>query len=235
MKKRGIGNLNESSLHKALKEYYAPGYNVEETVKGFVVDLKKDKKIIEIQTGNFSSLKKKFKLLLPDYKIHLVYPIPKEKRLIRLDSDGEILSKRLSPKKGCWADIFSELVYITDFLLDPNLSIEILLTKEEEIRVEDGRGSWRRKGVSIKDHHLVEILSRYFLKNATDYLSFLPANLGNTFTNKELANLGFYSLNKAQKITYTLKKAGLITVDKKVGSQYYYQILGGEETKSEIS
>ncbi len=235
MKEEGIGNLNESSLHKALKEYYAPGYKVEQAVNGFVVDLKKDNKIIEIQTGNFSSLRKKLKSLLPEYKIHLVYPIPKEKRLIRLDLNGQILSKRLSPKKGCFDDIFSELVYITDYLLHPNLSIEILLTKEEEIRVEDGLGSRRRKGVSIKDHHLLEILARCYLKNATDYLSFLPTNLEETFTNKELAKCGLYSLNKARKITYTLKKAGLITVKKKVGSQYYYQNISGEETKSEIS
>lgn len=229
MKDQGIGNLNESSLHKALKEYYASGYKVEEAVNDFVVDLINDKRIIEIQTGNFSSLKKKLKSLLPEYKIHLVYPIPKEKKLIRVDTNGQILSKRLSPKKGCWADIFSELIYITDFLLNPNFSIEILLTKEEEIRIDDGKGSWRRKGVSIKDHFLVEIFESYILKNASDYLKLLPAVLEEPFNNKELANCGAYSLKKAQKITYTLKKMGLLKVNKKTGSQYYYQInLGGD-------
>jgi hypothetical protein len=55
----GIGLLNEKPLHASLKQWYArPGDRFEVPVDGFVIDVVRDDLLIEIQTRNFSSLKR---------------------------------------------------------------------------------------------------------------------------------------------------------------------------------
>ena len=56
----GIGELNERSLHRALKARYATqDSRVEERIDGFVADIVQGGRIIEIHTGNFWPLKRK--------------------------------------------------------------------------------------------------------------------------------------------------------------------------------
>ena len=51
-----IGQINEQSLHAALKRIYAhPKGLTEVSVGGFVVDVLNDRQIIEIQTGKADS------------------------------------------------------------------------------------------------------------------------------------------------------------------------------------
>ena len=55
-----IGLLNEKPLHASLKEWYAqPGDRFEVAVDGFVIDIVRDDLLLEIQTGNFASIKSK--------------------------------------------------------------------------------------------------------------------------------------------------------------------------------
>ncbi|MEL3909084.1 MAG: hypothetical protein P1P64_08790 [Treponemataceae bacterium] len=72
-----IGTLNESSLHETLKQHFCcSGAKTEVPIDSFVCDiLCPDKKIIEIQTSNLSSLKKKLSVLLKTYKVEVVFPI----------------------------------------------------------------------------------------------------------------------------------------------------------------
>lgn len=222
---KSIGRLNESTLHRTLKEIYCETEgDLETNVEGFIVDIKQNDTIIEIQTGNFSQLKKKLDVLLLEHKVVIVFPLAKDKWLVRLSEEGEVRSKRLSPKHCNFADAFSELLYIHEYLLHPNIAIEILLVAEEEIRVEDGLGSWKRKGVSIVDHRLLDIDSRLRLENRDDYLTFIPEQVKGLFTNKDLANIGEYSIKIAQKITYTLRKMGILEVRNKEGNTNYFQV-----------
>ena len=226
-----IGELNESSLHKALKaRYMEPELSAEVLFEGYVVDLLGKEEIIEIQTANFSGLKAKLRKLLDERDVRLVYPLPKDKWIVKLSSEGEVLSRRLSPKHCHFDDAFHELVYIAEMLSRPNLKVEILLIQEEEIRVDDGRGSWRRKGVSIRDHRLLNVLSSVTLENPRDYLCFLPDCLGETFTNQNLAEAGRLTVSLARKITYTLRKMGLLEVRKTQDRKHYYaKASGGDE------
>ena len=72
----GIGTLRERSLHAALKDYYAePGDRVEEKIAGYWVDICRQSdtgEVVEIQTGSFSSLKRKLEALLPDRPVRVV-------------------------------------------------------------------------------------------------------------------------------------------------------------------
>jgi hypothetical protein len=147
-----IGTYQEKSLHAALKSWYAaPGDIIEQPVDGFVVDLVRGDELIEIQTSNFSAMKRKLPVLLESHTVRLVHPIPVLKWIVRLDQDGDsILSRRRSPKRGSLLDIFDELVSIPHLVSHPRFSLEVLLVEVEETRWQDGRGSWRRRGTRRK-------------------------------------------------------------------------------------
>lgn len=221
-----IGTQNESSLHASLKEYYRqPGDRVEAHVDGYHIDVVQADRLVEIQTSNFASIKKKLASLLENHKVHLVYPIIERRDLVKIAPEtGELLSTRKSPKKEDIYDLFSELIRIPRLILHPNLTIEAVLIKEREIRCDDGKGSWRRRGVSIVDRSLAEVVESRLFSAASDYVSLLPSDLPSPFTNKDLASYARIARGKAQKMTYTLKKAGLLTEVGKEGNAILYAL-----------
>lgn len=161
MKKTGnkIGLLNEGSLHSQLKTFYArPGDLCEQNVDGFVIDIVRGNLLIEIQTSSFSKIKRKLLVLLKKHKVRLVYPIPREKWIVYIDpATSEEIRKRKSPKKGKAMNIFGELVRIPGLIKRRGFQIEILYTREKEMRCNDGKGSWRRRGVSIIERQLLKV------------------------------------------------------------------------------
>ena len=55
-----IGILNESALHRSLKELQVDsGDEIECVVEGYIVDVKKADRIVEIQTSNLHRVAKK--------------------------------------------------------------------------------------------------------------------------------------------------------------------------------
>ena len=58
-----------------IKEYFGDGGLVEHKIKNYHVDVFKNGKVIEIQTGNFDKLRKKLDVLLKEYQVMIVYPI----------------------------------------------------------------------------------------------------------------------------------------------------------------
>ena len=117
-----ISTLNEKPLHAALKTWYArPGDRLEVQVDGFIIDIVRDGLLIEIQTTSLASLKRKLFALADDHRIRLVYPIPREKWIIKLAEDGHSApSRRKSPKRGKIEDVFGELVSFPKLLAHPN-------------------------------------------------------------------------------------------------------------------
>lgn len=98
----GIGLLNEGPLHAGLKLWYAqPGDRFEVTVEGFVIDIVRDDLLLEIQTGNFASIKAKLANLVRSHRVRLIYPIVQEKWITRLAKDDpDRVARRKSPKRG---------------------------------------------------------------------------------------------------------------------------------------
>ena len=96
-----IGTLNEKPLHAALKTWYArPGDRFEVSLDGFVVDIVRGDLLVEVQTRSFSAIKRKLYQLVPHHPVRLVYPIAREKWIVKLAADGETTSSRKSPKRG---------------------------------------------------------------------------------------------------------------------------------------
>lgn len=214
----------EKSLHAALKAWYTqPGDQLEARVSGYVIDIVRDDVLIEIQTRNFAAIKHKLTRLIENHPVWLVYPVAQEKWIIRQSSDGVPTSRRKSPKRGCAADIFYEMTRLSGLVPHTNLTIEVLLTRQEEILRDDGRGSWRRKGWSIHDRRLLEVLSSITLQSADDFYGLLPAGLPQPFTNRELAAALHRRVTLARRMTYTLSKLGCIEMVGKAGNASLYK------------
>ncbi|HUM72427.1 MAG TPA: hypothetical protein PLK31_26685, partial [Chloroflexota bacterium] len=108
-----IGTLRERGLHAGIKEWYGRASDqFEMPVDGYVVDIVRGARLIEIQTGNFTALKSKLGRLLENHPIHLLYPVAQEKWIVRETAVGHPLSRRKSPKRGQVVDVFDELVHI---------------------------------------------------------------------------------------------------------------------------
>lgn len=219
-----IGTLGENSLHAALKAAIAqPGDRFEVPVDGYVIDIVRGDQLIEIQTANFAAMKRKLAKLTRKHRVHLVHPIAAEKWIVKYGPDGETwLDRRRSPRHGTVFDVFRELVSFPHLLRDGSLTLEVLLTHEEEIRVNDGRGSWRRQGWSIADRVLVDILERYPLAGPADFRALLPADLPEVFTTRDLADRLGESINLMGKMAYCLREMGVIEHVGSRGRSYLY-------------
>jgi hypothetical protein len=217
--------MNEYSLHSAIKNWYSlPGDKLEVRVDDFVIDIVRETLLIEIQTKNFSAIKKKLTKLLENHEVRLVYPIPKQKWIVHVTESGEIVRRRKSPKNGRLFDLFYELVRTPNLIKGENFSLEVLMIEEEEVRCNDGKGSWRRRGASIKDRKLMNVNSKTLFKNEKDFLRFLPSDLVKPFTNRKLAKLNGVSINLARKITYCLRKMDAITTVGKKGKELIFEV-----------
>ena len=172
---------------------------------------------------NFSAIRKKLENLVQKHKVRLVYPIAERKFIVHIDKSGKVVSKRKSPSMGKLTDLFRELVRVPELIKEANFSLEVLLIDEEEIRIDDGKGNWRRRGASIKDRTLIGVNMRILFKNSIDFLKLLPEELHETFTNKELAHAKKVSIRTAQQITYCFRRSGMIQVIEKRGKELVFQ------------
>jgi hypothetical protein len=154
-----------------------------------------------------------------------VYPIAREKWIIKVAPSGEeTVSRRKSPKKGRLSDLFVELVRIPDLIREDNFRIEVLMTREEEVRCDDGMGSWRRKGVSIKDRLLLDVVDRATFSSEDDFRRFLPGDLKEPFTNNDLAEAAGLPIRNARRMSYCLRKMGVMREVGKTGNELLFGI-----------
>jgi hypothetical protein len=206
-----IGTLRETSLHAALKDWYAlPDDRIEDEVDGYLIDLVRGNELIEIQTGNFGAIKKKLKHLLIDHPVRLVYPIARERWIVRTDKNGRQLKRRKSPKRGRLENLFDSLVSIPALVPHPGFTVEVLLTQEEVVWKDDGRGSWRRKGWSIADRRLISVVESHTFTWPVSYQALVPPTMTDGFTNRDLAKILKMRVNLAQKMTYCLSRMDVI-------------------------
>ena len=221
-----IGQLNESSLHNQIKNILAEeGDLIESKIGRYFIDIVKPDHLVEIQTKNFSSFKSKLENLIEDHKITVAYPIAWQKQIVYLEENSEKeISRRKSPQKRRLINVFEELMRIPALFKHPNFTLQVLLIKLDEFRVRDGKGSWRRKGVSIVNRKLVEIDDIIVLETPTDLLGLLPFSKNQTFTSNELAKKTKINKSLARKMCYTLKKMSAIEQIGKDGNAFIYQI-----------
>lgn len=221
-----IGTLREKPLHASLKQWYArEGDRVEVPVDGFVVDLVRDDLLIEVQTRGFSSMKRKATTLLGGgHRVRIVHPIPVDKWIVKVDGDDAILSRRRSPRHGTPIDVFAELVSLPELLGHPRLEVEVLMTIEEEYRRHEPNRSWRRKGWTVVERRLIEVVETLLLGRIDDLTALLPDNLPDTFTTADLSEKLGRPRRTAQQMAYCLRRAGALDVVGKQGNAVEYRV-----------
>ncbi|HEX5885584.1 MAG TPA: hypothetical protein VFY67_13670 [Pyrinomonadaceae bacterium] len=218
----GIGLLNEKPLHASLKQWYArPGDRFEVMVDRFVIDIVRDDLLIEIQTGNFASIKTKLTNLVRYHRVRLVYPIVQEKWIVR-SANGKGSIRRKSPKKGRMEDLFWELVSIPQLLSNPNFSLEVLMISGEEVRRYHAKRRVRKRWL-IEGRHLLDVLDQRSFGQSADWLRFLPDGL-ELFTTSDLASRTNTRRDLAQKMAYCLREARMIELIGKRGRANLYRV-----------
>jgi hypothetical protein len=217
-----IGTLNERPLHAALKAWAAEeGDRFEVPVLGFVADIVRESTVIEIQTGSASGLRRKLSAFLPRHEVRVVLPVAARKTIVREDGEGREVERRTSPRRAHAVDAFRQLVSLGDLLGDSNLSIDIVLIHEEEVRRPAARHGRRR--YSVGERRLAQVLDCVALRHPADYLGVLPASLADDFTTADLARAIRQPRWMAQKIAYVLRTMGLLRVVGKSGNAFVYR------------
>jgi len=222
--KRSIGTKNESSLHKTLKfQYTGDGGKSEVQTGEFVADgRRKDGEYIEVQTGSFGPLRKKVKEFAALDKVRVIHPIPVNKKIEVFDTKGNLLSRRKSPLQGSLWDLFDALLYAPELPLIKNVQIEVVLADITEKRVKDGKGAWRRKGISIKDKELTAYHESVIFTKKSDFTRFIPFKKGEEFTVSSHAQKAGIKRHISQKVLYVLTKMKVINRIGKKGKAWVY-------------
>ena len=228
-KPRPIATLREGPLHAALKALLAePGDRVEEPVDGYQVDLVRGDLLVEIQTRSFASAARKLRDLVTRHRVRLVHPIPRERVLVKLPKGRRgSAERRRSPLRGGFERVFDELVSIPELLAHENFELELVATREEEIRrhrpERATRGAWRRRGWVVEERRLVEALDRRLLCTPHDLLALLPADAPDPFRARDLARGWRQPLRIGQRAAYCLRKSGAAVLVGKDGNTLVYR------------
>lgn len=214
--KNVIGTKSEHRVHGALKYFFQPCDDYHEIkLEGFICDATDSEynEVFEIQTRDFSKLRKKLQHLLLSHPVTVIHPITVEKRLTVIYEESGEASVRKSPKKAVLDDIFDELYRIRDYLPCPNLRILAAEIKVHETRVYKGLKGDRKpfqKPISV-ERVPTELVGITEINYPDSYLSKLPSSLPECFTSGDLARESNLARAKASFILKLLTELGFVT------------------------
>lgn len=222
----GIGTLSEKTVHAILKNYLQPDEDHHEIpIEGYVADIYNDGEIIEIQTRQFDKMRNKLKTFLPLYPVTIVYPIPREKKLIWIDEEsGELSSPRKSPLKGTRYTVFPELYKIKMYLKNPNLRLKLILMDMEEYKLLNGWSKDKKKGSTRFDRIPTELVEEVEINCIEDYMQFVPYELEGEFTVKEFAKAAHIPVKLAGIVVNILHHMDALNRTGKQGNAYLYEV-----------
>jgi len=225
--RHGIGMQKEKTLHAVLKAYEDPDEDHHEIpIESYIVDIycRETESITEIQTANLGSLRDKLDAFLPLYHVTVVYPIPASKWITWIDPEtGELGKRNRSPKKGSIYSAFKELYKISSYLDHPNLTVKLILLDIEEYRLQDGWGREGKRGSHRYDRVPTRIVSETLLTEPRDYLQFVPYDLEEPFTARDLARSCGFPRETFSTEALILRKMGVIEQTGKKGRAYLYR------------
>jgi hypothetical protein len=139
-----------------------------------------------------------------------------------VNARGTLVSRRKSPRRGTAWEIFAELVSVAELAAHPNFSLQICLVQEEEIRAPTRkRRRWGRTH-RVVERRLLAVVETLSLATPQDYARFLPSALPTPFTSTELAKALHQPVGLAQKMTYCLRKMGVLSVAGKRRGAWLY-------------
>lgn len=223
----GIGILGEKTLHATLKLWLDddPIHHEVPLPQGSVADIFDGERITEIQTANFSALRKKLEKLLETYSVTVVHPLVRVKWVSWIDpATGEITKPRRSGRRGSFTDAGKQLIYLLPLLGHRNLTVKLVLLDVEEQRLLDGWGNGGKRGSHRAERLPLALGETVTLAAPADYAALLPPDLPAPFTASDFgkaARLQGRNLQGTLKVLLTL---GVLRREKD-GQKYLYYIL----------
>lgn len=218
---KGIGTYQEKTLHKVIKNYYEDNKEYQEVkINGYIADIFKDQRIIEIQTRSFNKLRNKLDVFLKDYKVNIIYPIAYKKYISWLDLEtGEEKDFRKSPKTGSIYDCILELYKIKKYLNHPNLKITLLFIDLKEQRLLNGWNQTRKKGATRFNQIPLELIDEIEINS---YDIFMPIK-DQEFTSVEYQKVIKRNLHCAQVSLTILNYLQIVEVVRKENRRNVYR------------
>ena len=216
----------ESMLHRELKLFYGGTANdTEVQVDGFRIDAVVDGKLYEIQQASLGALRKKVQALLTRHSVVVVKPLASRKLLIRRSkNDGPVVSTRYSPTRETMFHLFVDLVYFVDVFPNRRLTLEVVLTEQEEHRVTKVRRRRFGPDYRVVGRRLLKVVSTKSLRTLADLRALLPKTLESPFTTEDLAREAKVPRWIAQKMAYCLRKTGAVECSGKRGRSLLYAL-----------
>ena len=164
-------------------------------------------------------------------------PVPDDRndRNDRNDPDPPIvpLGRRKSPKHDSVFAVFDGLTSISTLLEHPNLTLDVVMTVEEDVRVKDpgprGRGRrprrryGRGRGWTRIDRRLVDVARTHRLTGMADLFALVDAGLPEPFTTFDLARAMRSPRRLGQRAAFCLREAGISEICGKVGNALLYR------------
>ena len=220
-----IGTLGERTLHAVIKHYIEPDDRKHEVKIGsFYADIVRGGSIVEIQTRAFYALRKKLSHFLKNFPVTIVYPLANTKWLLWInEKTGEVTKRRKSPRQGSIYDAAHELYGIKPLLGHSNLSLQLVFVDVEEYRYLDGWSKNKKRGLSRCDRHPSDIIEEAWLRSPADYMQFIPDDLPEQFTTKDLKQSAKIHLSTAQTTLNILHHLGTVRRVGKQGNLYIYE------------
>jgi len=217
----------ETTLHRQLKALYADAPGDQEVVhEGYRIDAVQAGQLIEIQQASLGALRAKVRRLLVANAVTIVKPLAVTKRIVTRPGPAQELKTRQSPLHQGWLHLFDDLVHFVDVFPHPRLTLEVVLTEQEELR-EPRVARRRRFGRTYRvcDRRLTAIVERRAVRTPADLVGLLPAGLPAQFTTADLAQLGAIPRWLGQRIAYCLRETGAARQVGKRGNAGLYTLV----------
>ncbi|MEX2287533.1 MAG: hypothetical protein WD648_10625 [Planctomycetaceae bacterium] len=218
----------ETTLHRQLKALYSGDDSLQEVaLRGYRIDAVVADRLVEIQYGSLGAIRDKVRALLADHDVLVVKPLAARKYLVKLARrGGRIVSGRYSPTRETFHHVFDDLVHFTGVFGHPRLTLEVVLTEQEEHRVAAHKPRRRSKGYRVEDRLLRHIEGRMQLRSIDDLLALLPGGLPPAFSTGDIAKAADIPRWLAQKMAYCLRETGAIEIVGKKSNALLYRIAG---------
>jgi hypothetical protein len=217
----------ERTLHRQLKLLYADDSSQTEVRVGdYRIDAIAGDDLIEIQCASLSAIRPKCRELVKTHRLRVVKPLVMRTRIRKLTRRGGTQTmRRMSPKQGSIQDLFAELVYFTDLIPHPNLTIEVPLIHVQQTRVPrtSRRRRWWGSDFEVIDVELESIEKTLEIYDAADLWSMMSIDpLQGDFNTSDLAKATGASRHAAQQMAYVLRETGAVqTISRKRTGMVY--------------
>ena len=221
-----IGTLSEKTIHAVIKNYIEADEDKQEIPIGtHVADIYTGDHIYEIQTQNLKRLHEKLGDFLPMYKVTVVHPVIRKKKIYWIDPDTGEMSKprRSSPRVGSIESAIREVYGIKEYIGNPNLSVRLVVIDADEFRIKNGYGKDNKKYGTWLDKVPTDIIDDITFECPEDYLQLLPPEIPEEFTVNDAAGLGM-KRDEASLIIAFLYKVGVIEKIGNRGRSYLYRM-----------